>query len=341
MPFAAEADARLRHHRKTQEKSFQTVSRLVKRRKQEATEWHGRGLAKLRAGPIGLGDSTHPINHKVFSSFYTCHKGVVTKCSDAFRANHGGLCADGAIWGDHRFKTPCTSTFCKVRDTAALSAATFQSLQGFLMNVCRLLRARARAAKGQITMQSRHFLFFIRVGDCTKGWLVTNPHFKPLTFEGVALSVPEKLDVPFQVSIATRTVQSCGVARSFLSFITLDEVARDLASLAVEGRADPDRWEWCHATYKLFTNTPLSVMHITEELSWVPMGQAGGAAVPCGPEDNDCDASEDEHETEREGSNDLDEICEMVAALHKPRCPEAKSKPKPKTKPKATRSLNL
>ena len=300
------------------------------RRQHERCQAENQADEPSRLGPLGLGDQNHPINLKLFTAFYTNHQAVVAKCSDAWRREHGGIGDDGSIWADVPARGQCTASFCKSRDLAGLTVNVFQGLQGFLLNVTRLLRQRARLQKGVITAASRHFLFFIRVGDSCKGWLVTNPHFKPLNFEGVAVDVPSRLDVPFCVKIATQTVQSCGEQKEHFRFVSLNEVAKDLASMVQQGQYDPERWEWCHAPYKLYTSTPLSVLHITESLNWVSMARAVG---PQGEEDEDEDNDDQDdgppgdRNTTAAAADELGEISEMTDMMTGRRA-RAQAKPK-------------
>ena len=341
----SEADAQLRQHRQLQEMDLRAASMQQAQREQRKADKQSEELENLRAGPLGLGDQHHPINQKLFAAFYTSHQAVVANCSAAWRREHGGMGDDGSIWGEPAARVQCSASFCKARDTAGLTPNVFQSLRGFLMNVTRLLRQRARTQKGIITAASRHFLFFIRVGERCKGWLVTNPHYKPLNFEGVAVDVPSRLDTPFSVNITMQAVQSCGAQKDHFRFVTLNEVAKDLALMVQDGQYDPEQWEWCHAPYKLFTNTPLSVLHITEALNWVPMARAVGPAAG-DDEDNDGPNSDGQDDDGYGDSNLLDasaelgEICEMTEAMmtsfgqRKP--PQARSKAQ--AKPKASGS---
>ena len=260
----------------------------------------------------------------------------MNRSSDAWRRAHGGMCEEGSIWGDQPVHRQCAASFCKARDAAGLSSHVFQGLRSFLLNICRLLRQQARTNKGHISAASRHLLFLIRVDGRARGWLVTNPHFKPLTFEGVSVDLPETLDVPFQVKIATMTSQSCGRNFKHFRFTTLDEVAKDLALMARDGQVNPAEWEWCQTAYKLYVSTPLSVLHVTDALNWVQMSAADFEhQVGDNGNRNDDDNDDDDVARRRQDQDDVladeqGEINEMLSALtrSKSKC-KAKSKSKP------------
>ena len=145
---------------------------------------------------------------------------------------------------------------------------------------------------------------------------MTNPHFKPLSFEGIAVTVPQQAhDAPFQVQLAAESTTSNGVEKRHFKFVSLDDVARDLAKRASEAGDSVDQWEWCHVPYKLYTSTPLSILHITEPLNWVLVGGGDWSAGLAAEDEIPGQAADQPDEDE------LGEISEMVAALQGPKPP--------------------
>ncbi len=306
----------------------QEASRKNKAVGEKAIEPAKKNIKKFNQGVccdgtlLGIGDKHHALSPQLVQAF-TCGKQTVNSHSKKWCEDHGTASSGGEI-PDLRPRHHC-SDICKAELAFPTVSEDIQrQALGLVKNVCRSMKTQVQSDRKQLLPSAKHPILLACCGDIVKAWIITQPVFKPLTFDGVRLDVPNmNLDDPPYV-FRLRT-QAAG-EKEILDFVSMRRVMAEIVSFATEQPEVPV--QYCLTRdYKSLVHTPLSNLHVNSPPAWV---QLSSIVDESDDNDDDDDAGSDDG-----GSRVEPEISDLVSELLACR---AQEEPAAKSASKSSRS---
>jgi hypothetical protein len=266
---------------------------------------------------LGVGDKDYAIATRVVTAF-SAGQQAVNKLSGLWQDNHSTALHGHSEIPDLKVRHVCSDICCrKLQDMAGEDTDMLNSVKGLLTNICRSLKTQVAADKKQLLPSARHPILVVRCGDNWKAWLISQPTFKPLTFDCVRLETPECDSMPptctFKLGLET--------AGPFqvLAFESMKKVTAEMLALR---SGNPDSGlEYCLVkSYKRLLSTPLTALHVqSAACQWIPLGESdfGGFGDSADDDDDDADHGGEEQgeKEEQEVQAESDEISELVGQL--------------------------
>ena len=247
----------------------------------------------------GLGDKDYPVSTRIASAFGDQKRAVNSLSKEWQDQNCEAVHCDSEI-PDTKPRNPC-SDVCMAGELAAMTEGqkeTLQRLVGLLKNITREMKTPFDAHKRQLGLESRHPMLLFQCGGHAIGWLLTQPSFKPLTFDSIKLVVPAPLpEEDFCDFCVELSVVPAGRGEMW-DFASLNRVAVDVVHF--HARAGQEQLLYCYTRkYKLRSNSRLSQLYLDLPLRWCDF-----SAADVGGDDNDDDDNRQEDGQGSDGDDD-------------------------------------
>lgn len=278
---------------------------LRKRASNEAVRLNGSGarqpsddntLHTVTSTLLGLGDKDYPLAEDVLRN-YSNQKAAVMKQSASWNLEHGTV-QEGNDIPDVPARMVC-SDICRSRvaETGKKAPDTFLRVKGLLRNICRSMKEQVADSKRHLSPSLRHPILLGKTNTEIKAWLITQPTFKPLTFDAVHLSYCS----PTLLRFETETVGGHRV----LKFCSADRVAMDLTEMSVAPASGSLSYCFTRA-YSLRIDTELADLHLSHDsLGWVNL------------DDLDPDDGDEENDEDDDGPGDgVDDVKDLIKSLN-------------------------
>ena len=258
-----------------------------------------------------MGDKDYAISTRVVTAF-SAGKQAVNKLSGLWQKNHSTALHGHSEIPDLKVRHVCSDICCrKLQDMAGEDTELLISVKGLLTNICRSLKTQVAADKKQLLPSARHPILVVRCGGSLKAWLISQPTFKPLTFDCVRLEIPECDSNPPSCTFKLG-LETAGPLQ-VLAFESMKKVTAEMLALR---SGNPDSGlEYCLLkSYKLLLSTPLTVLHVPAAFQWTPLGESDFGGFGDSADDDD-DADDGGEEQGEEEQAETDEISDLVGQL--------------------------
>ena len=204
------------------------------------------------------------------------------------------------------------SDYCvsKMNAIGAKCPDIFHKARSLLQNVCRSMKTETAANRKQLLASARHPILLAKCKDYTRAWIITHPVFKPLTFDGIALSLTSQ-DLQDPLRFQTDSIGSFQI----LAFRSLKRVNAELCDLFLQNPSE--NLMYClTSSYSLKLEEQLAEILLNLPLRWVDLNDAANDShwANIGDDDDDDDDGDEEGDGPGDG-NDLFDINCLVGSL--------------------------
>ena len=277
-------------------------------RKQKVSEAEASSL-------LGVGDKDYPLSKEIATAFGQQRTAVNKMSSEWMHSHSQPLSCDNEI-PETKPKSVCSDT-CFAKEMSTMSEAQrilLGKVVGLLKNITREMKQPYYANKKQLTENSRHPVFLCKCHGEMLAWLLTQPGYKPLTFDAIELqaTLSETSQTVCCMQLKTHWVQN----QEVWTFVSLKRVAVDMVRL--HGRFPEQTLYYGYTkSYKLFVSRPLSHFFATVP-AWVEFSRDAPDDANGDNEDDDDDGDDFDRGNAAAMKQDVTDISSMVDNLLDP-----------------------